>query len=208
MSLLRELLLDDDRGQISVPINAALMVILSALLLALPDVGLLATLLMLILMLVFVGVFISMIFDDEITLGGGRLALAGALVLVCITVSFAGVYHAQSQSQAGSFTARLSRVQSVYFAIGTMSTAGTNGVRARSSGAQKELAFQELVDIGALALLFGGVIRRLSLQAVGRASRTRERVPRRSAGNGSPYAPHGIGGAGAAGSSTRRGSSP
>jgi hypothetical protein len=170
MTQIRRALIGDDRGRISIPVNAGLMVVMSILLLVLPGVALLPAIVMLSITLAFIAVFIAIIFDDEIRLGRNWLAFASGLALICVVLCFAGVYHVESESHPHAFSVKLGRLSATYFAIGTMSTAGTNGVKARSKSAEGELALQELVDFTALALLFGGVIRRLGLPAARNSS--------------------------------------
>lgn len=169
-------LFGDDRGGISILTNASLMVALSVLLFALPDVALLTAIIMLGITLVLIALFVGLVFDDQIPLSGSRFALASGLVLACLVVSFAGVYHAQSEANHRAFSHRLTRLGAIYFAIGTTSTSGTNGVEARSGGAQAELAVQQAVDFTALALLIGGLIRRLGSRGVDKSTRDENNV--------------------------------
>jgi hypothetical protein len=162
MRLLRHALLGDDRGRISIPVNAALMVVLSLALLLLPNVALAASEVLLLITIALTILFIGIAFDEQIALSGARLACVGGLVFVCVILSFAGVYYTQSQTHPHAFSKPLGRLDAIYFSIGTTSPRGTDGFEARSGGARAELALQETVDATALALLLGSLLWRLS----------------------------------------------
>lgn len=159
LSVLR--ILGDDRGRISVPANAALLVVLTGFLFALPGVSPLAYLVVLAISLAATAVFLMMLFDDEIELSGTRFAVSGALILACVTLGFASVYYAESRFEATAFNPSLSRSRAVYFSIGNMSTVGSNDGEPASETARASVAAQQTADFILVAFLIGGILRRL-----------------------------------------------
>jgi hypothetical protein len=159
-STLRKLLAED-RGRISIPANAGLMVAFTALLFSLPGVPLVPYILLLAISLTSALVFLSMLFDDEIQLSGIRFGISGALIMTCVTLGFASVYHAESRFDRSAFNPPLTHTRAVYFAIGNMSTAGSNDGLPQSESARASVATQQVIDVLVFALLIGGVLRRL-----------------------------------------------
>lgn len=149
-------------GAVAISANAALMLTAAVTLFLLPDVAVMPAAMLLFLALGLIAIFLGIVFDQGIRLRRARVAFAGFLVLSCLLLSFAGLYHDQSTLERAAFSRPLGRLEAVYYAIGVVSTAGTNGVSARSRGARAELALQELTDVTMLALLVGGVLSRLA----------------------------------------------
>jgi hypothetical protein len=150
-----------ERGTISIPVNAALIATASLILFLLPNVAVAVALGLLAAALGFMVLFVGILFDRGVPLTRIQLSLAAALVLSCLSLCFAGVYYSQSQTEPGAFSKSLNRQTALYFAIGTMSSSGTNGGQAKSRSAEAELAAQEVVDLTALALLLAGVAKQL-----------------------------------------------
>jgi hypothetical protein len=169
---------NEHRGAVAISANAALMFAAASALFFLPNVAVMAAIVLLSLTLALIGIFLAIVFDHGIPLRRARVALAGALVLSCLLLSFGGLYHDQSTLDRGAFSRPLDRVEAMYYAIGVVSTAGTNGVSARSQGARAELALQELTDVTLLALLVGGILNRLAPRRV--PTRTHPRGYRRA----------------------------
>ena len=161
----------EHRGALAISINALLLGISALALFLFPDVSVATSLIVLVLALGLMTVFVSIVFDHTIALLRLRVASAGLLVFACLLLSFAGLYHDQSETDHKAFSESLNRLDALYFAAGVISTAGTNGITARSQAARADLAAQELADVTIVALLIGGVLHRLAHNS---SSRTRE----------------------------------
>jgi hypothetical protein len=193
-------LLGNDRGRFSVPACSLVIVVVSLLLLLLPDATLFDAYLLLAIALAAIVTLIGIVFDDRMLLRNVQLAFTGGLILTCLTLSFAGVYYRQSQAHPTAYNVRLDRLTAVYVAIGTLSTNGTQGVQPRSGQAQAESALQEVVDATVVVLFFGALMWRLGYRTAahddtpdqGPRARSVLRRPRRPgdspAGHASPTA--------------------
>lgn len=173
---------NEHSGAVAISANAALMFAAALALFLLPNVAVMPAVVLLSLTLILIGIFLAIVFDHGIPLRRARVALAGALVLSCLLFSFAGLYHDQSTLDGRAFSRPLDRVEAMYYAIGVVSTAGTDGVSARSQGARAELALQELTDVTLLAMLVGGILhrlarRRVTVRSERRGSRRTDRRP-------------------------------
>ena len=74
---------------------------------------------------------------------------------------FANTYFYISATTGGAFTPALNEVNAAYFAIGTLSTAGTGRISAVSSGAQLTLIVQMAADVILVVIVLGFVVARL-----------------------------------------------
>jgi hypothetical protein len=166
----------EDRGALAISANAFLLGVSALALFLLPNVSVATALILLSLALGLMAIFVGIVFDHAIALRRLRVVLAGLLVFVCLLVSFAGLYHDQSEVDHKAFSEHLNRLGALYFAAGVISTAGTNGVNARSETARAGLAVQELADVTMVALLIGGVLHRLAHNAIPESRRRRRPV--------------------------------
>ncbi len=178
-SRLGGVLLGNDRGRFSVPLCALAIVVAAVLLLALPDATLIAAYVLLAISLAATTALIAVILDERAALRNVQLAVVGGLVLVCLTLSFAGVYYRESQTHPKAFSAKLDRFSAVYLAIGTLSTNGGQDLQALSNEARADAIVQESVDVTIVASFFGTLMWRLGYRA---ASKSDGRRPGGQAG--------------------------
>jgi hypothetical protein len=163
--LVGHVLLGNDRGRLSVPVCAIVIVVASLLLFVLQEATLFDACLLVAIALAVIITLIAIVLDDQMALSSVKLALTGGLILICLTLSFGGVYYRESQLDPKAYNVRLDRLAAVYLAIGTLSTNGAGGVQARSSKAQAEMMLQETADLTVVALFFTTLMRRLGYRS-------------------------------------------
>jgi hypothetical protein len=119
-------------------------------------VGVPAALLLLILTLMLVVLFGWVVFDVRIRVN--ILALLGTwvLVMVCITVNFAGIYLDESHLQANAFSKKLDRIGAIEVYLDVTSA------EARAGKAGIERGLGAFSGATSLAIIMGGIVVRLS----------------------------------------------
>lgn len=172
-SCLGGVLIGKDRGRFSVPLCAAAIVAAAVMLLALPNATVLAAYILLGIALCATAALIAIVLDHRAVLRNAQLTATGGMILVCLTLSFAGVYYRESQTHQHAFSSKLDRLSAVYFAIGTLSTNGTQGVQPVSGAARADSIVQESADTLILATFFGTLVWRLGYRAASRSEQRR-----------------------------------
>jgi hypothetical protein len=108
----------------------------------------------------------------------GTLLIAFFVVVSLILGNFAQIYW--GYGTGGNFNEHITRFRAVYFAIGTLSTAGTGNIFAVSTAAQATQMAQEVVDLLLLAFGVGALVARFTIPLrapTDRATGTRVRGP-------------------------------
>ena len=91
------------------------------------------------------------------------LAILVTIGFVGLTLIFSDLYW--DYGQHGNFNIQLSRLDSIYFTLGTLSTAGTGNIFATSETARAIQSLQMGVDFGYVLLAIGIFVSRLSSSA-------------------------------------------
>lgn len=120
------------------------------------NVSIVAACLMLVLTFTLIVLFGRLIFDLRIAVSLPALLGAWVLMLVCVTVNFAGIYLDESRSVPSAFTAKLDRLSAINMSLDVTS------VDARSSKAGIERGLEAFGGATSLAIILGGIVLRLS----------------------------------------------
>lgn len=91
----------------------------------------------------------------------GVLVMAFIVVVSMILGNFAQIYWGYGTD--GNFNEHITRFRAVYFAIGTLSTAGTGNIVAISTAAQATQMAQQVVDLLLLAFGVGALVARFAM---------------------------------------------
>jgi hypothetical protein len=124
----------EHRGAIAISANAALVLAATFALFLLPNVAVVTAGVLLLLTLSLMIIFLAIVFDDGIPLRRARILFAGGLVLSCLLLSFAGIYHDQSTLDHQAFSRPLNRLNALYFAIGALDGGDQRSVRSIERG--------------------------------------------------------------------------
>lgn len=106
------------------------------------------------------------------------LVIAFIVVVSSILGNFAQIYW--GYGTGGNFNEHITRFRAVYFAIGTLSTAGTGNIVAVSTAAQATQMAQQVVDLLLLAFGVGALVARFAMPSHALAEPPAEARARRS----------------------------